>query len=122
MRKLLILTINFLVLVAPSSGQVPTLVKDIFPSKGAGCPYPNFDLKSWQQWSAVIGNKLVFQANNSTHGTELWISDGTEAGTVMLKDIAPGDRSSSSNPRAFLSYNRVYSDCMLIYACKRAEF
>jgi len=31
-----------------------------------------------------------FQADNSTDGAELWISDGTELGTMMLKDIAVG--------------------------------
>ncbi len=38
---------------------------------------------------------LFFTANNGTTGQELWKSNGTAAGTVMLKDIWPGITSSS---------------------------
>ena len=36
----------------------------------------------------------MFEASDPTNGDELWRSDGTETGTSMVKDIAPGAASS----------------------------
>jgi ELWxxDGT repeat protein len=43
---------------------------------------------------AVLNNVVYFAADDGVHGSELWRSDGTEAGTYMLKDIVPGGGSS----------------------------
>ncbi|MEZ5990306.1 MAG: hypothetical protein R3F30_14540 [Planctomycetota bacterium] len=32
----------------------------------------------------------MFTAEDGTNGRELWISDGTAAGTSLVKDITPG--------------------------------
>jgi ELWxxDGT repeat protein len=37
-----------------------------------------------------VGNKLFFTAYDPVHGRELWCTDGTAAGTSMIKDIFPG--------------------------------
>src|SRR5439155_6458138 len=41
-----------------------------------------------------VNGKLFFSAYEATDGYELWQSDGTAAGTVMVKDINPGTYSS----------------------------
>ncbi len=41
-----------------------------------------------------VNGILYFSANDGINGEELWRSDGTEAGTVMIKDINSGSGSS----------------------------
>ncbi len=41
----------------------------------------------------IIGNRIFFTADDVVHGRELWVTDGTEAGTVMVKDISVGSTS-----------------------------
>ena len=43
----------------------------------------------------IVSDRLFFAANDGSNGRELWVSDGTTAGTQLVKDIAPGigDRS-----------------------------
>lgn len=51
--------------------------------------------------------KLFFNANNGTSGQEPWISDGTETGTYMIKDVFAG--ANSSQPFQFIAANgKVY--------------
>lgn len=40
------------------------------------------------------GYKAYFTASDATHGEELWVTDGTSAGTKLVKDIYPGPNSS----------------------------
>ncbi|MEP7379352.1 MAG: ELWxxDGT repeat protein [Chloroflexota bacterium] len=67
--------------VGATSG--PTLVKDINPS-GASNP----------TYLTAVGSTLFFAANDGVHGNELWKSDGTAAGTKMVKNIRPYGKSS----------------------------
>ena len=41
----------------------------------------------------VVGNRLFFAADDRQHGVELWQSDGTTAGTTLVKDLAPNSTS-----------------------------
>ena len=38
----------------------------------------------------AVGSELFFAASDGVHGRELWKSNGTAAGTLMVKDIDPG--------------------------------
>ncbi len=52
---------------------------------------------------------LCFQANDGSNGTELWKSDGTGVGTVLLKDINPGD-SYGPSPNPLSSYPGLFTE------------
>jgi len=40
--------------------------------------------------AGVVGGRLLLAADDGRSGRELWASDGTPAGTVLLRDINPG--------------------------------
>ena len=46
-------------------------------------------------------DRVYFSANDSINGVELWVSDGTEVGTYLVRDIRPGP--ASSYPRYMVS-------------------
>ncbi len=56
------------------------MVKDLLPGSGSSEP-TDF---------ASVNGTLFFNADNGASGYELWKSDGTAAGTVLVKDIFPG--------------------------------
>ncbi|NJL19004.1 MAG: hypothetical protein HC901_01460 [Bdellovibrionaceae bacterium] len=64
-----------------------SLVKDIRPGGAGSAPT---DLVYWNGW-------LYFAADDGTNGVELWKSNGTDAGTVMLKDLYPGSTGNVTN-------------------------
>lgn len=49
-----------------------------------------------------VAGQVFFTADSDSHGRELWKTDGTEAGTVMVKDIRPGI--GGSNPQQLISF------------------
>jgi ELWxxDGT repeat protein len=59
----------------------------------------------------IIGAKAYFAADDGIHGMELWVSNGTEAGTKLLKDIIPGE--GSGFPR---SITMVHADIIYFAA------
>jgi ELWxxDGT repeat protein len=65
------------------------MVKDI----STACPFPPCSSYPW--YLTNVNGILYFQASDGTNGSELWKSDGTAAGTVMVKDIASGTASGS---------------------------
>lgn len=61
--------------------------------KQVDCVFPGQE-EADNRWGANmrVGRKVFFKAeesdkNGTTHGVELWVTDGTEAGTFLVKDI-----------------------------------
>jgi ELWxxDGT repeat protein len=65
------------------------LVRDIRPGPDSGVPNDRVG-------ASIVGNRMLFLANDGAHGLEVWSTDGSSDGTVMLADIAAG--AASSNP------------------------
>jgi len=56
------------------------LVRDIFPGSPSSKP----------GWFTEFRGLLYFSADDGIHGDELWRTDGSETGTVLVKDNMPG--------------------------------
>ncbi len=78
------------------------LVKDINHATNSN---PANNLRGFKNTFAVLKKCVYYAANDGIHGTELWRSDGTEAGTYMVKDINDNDTSSS-----YPSYITAFQD------------
>jgi len=70
------------------------LVKDVRPGPGDSMRQTWDSPAQPEDRFAAVGGKLFFPADDGVAGEELWQSDGTPAGTVLVKDVFPGPRSS----------------------------
>lgn len=68
------------------------MVKDINPSLGLTA------YSSSPGSFTVFSNRLLFSATHRLYGRELWATDGTETGTVLVADLEPGVVGSSPGP------------------------
>src|SRR5262245_2341747 len=64
----------------------PTFIKDVLPGLNGSNP----------QNLTVLGPTLFFTADDGQHGRELWKTDGTPEGTVLVADLILGG--AGSNP------------------------
>jgi ELWxxDGT repeat protein len=74
-----------------STGDRASRLKDINP----GSPNVLYNPGSDPNHFKSTGQFLFFSAFNPTNGNELWKTDGTEVGTVLVKDI---NLNGDSNP------------------------
>src|SRR6059058_564112 len=83
-RVLLVLVWALIWTVPANAAGTPFLVKDIRPgATGASV-----------EFMTPANGLLFFSTSDPLHGWELWKSDGTTAGTMLVKDIVPGPNSS----------------------------
>jgi ELWxxDGT repeat protein len=55
----------------------------------------------------IAGSTLYFSANDGVHGRELWQTDGTSSGTVLVKDLVPGGGAGDPRDYAILPSGEV---------------
>lgn len=73
--------------------QGTELVKDINDTMAGADSYPyplTFMYQVPPTVNQTLGSKYLFAADNGSEGFEPWVSDGSEAGTMLLKDISAG--------------------------------
>jgi ELWxxDGT repeat protein len=83
-----LMSASFVALLATTArAQYPHMLKDMTPGPGSS------DQPGFHDW---FGN-AVWPFSTAAEGIELWVSDGTTAGTRLLKDINPGPAPSISS-------------------------
>src|SRR6476619_5661997 len=92
------------------------MVKDIYP----------WETNPWGTRSYVeeltdVGGTLFFSAEDGAHGRELWRSDGTEAGTEMVKDIYSGETDRYPGPANSTPAQLTYVGGTLFFVAEDAE-
>jgi ELWxxDGT repeat protein len=93
LRDVLTALAALLLLLPPARAavEVPAIVKDVFAgSSGSITELGSAGVPPRPFTPVAIGGTFFFRANDGTSGAELWRSDGTEAGTVVAQDLAPG--------------------------------
>ncbi len=77
------------------------MIKDInlFPNKGMA------DTPNLRNMVVTSNGNIFFHATDSTYGDEFWVSDGTETGTKMIKDITPGKYGIGQGYEKYVVYN-----------------
>lgn len=86
--------------ITDGSANGTQMLKDIYSG-------PPSSLNTNRPYYYSTGTELYFSVNDGPHGIELWKTDGTTNGTVLVKDINPGTK--GSQPAGFTKYKgKVY--------------
>lgn len=102
-----------------ASADVAYLLKDI----RSGTTWSNGEYvvaSSDPEWFTGLGSIVLFAADDGIHGRELWRTNGTEAGTVLVKDIEPGPAGSSPSWLVAVG-DRVYFSACRAEGCELWE-
>lgn len=65
-------------------------VYSVIVYNGAGLVFSQGAMLTVTAPTGFPANAIAFSASDEVNGTELWMTDGTTTGTVMVKDIYPG--------------------------------
>lgn len=107
------------------------LQKDEIQSKIGECPGDNGMVLDFQNNSGgfgpalfvEMGGNLYFVGDDGIHGWELWRSDGTVAGTYMVKDVREEECTTANNPETgeitenCENYGSIYVQCWPVDRC-----
>ncbi|HEY2739023.1 MAG TPA: ELWxxDGT repeat protein, partial [Thermoanaerobaculia bacterium] len=93
-------------LLSAAWAQPAFLVKDIGDA-GSASRSPLWWLPSLRGGPAELDGALYFPSDDGIHGVELWRSDGTAAGTRLVRDLCPGICASSLGSLAAFQH-RIY--------------
>ena len=69
--------------ITDGTAQGTRLLKDVREGEDDSCVRGTF-------YAMEFSSKLIMSLDDGVHGNEWWITDGTEAGTKLLKDRLPG--------------------------------
>jgi ELWxxDGT repeat protein len=86
-----------------------SLVKDIYPGNSGS-------ISSSTTALCAANGILYFWANDGASGTELWRSDGTEAGTCLVKDLTAGSVGSTTRDLSASPYYLFSSGSLVFFS------
>ncbi len=66
----------------------------------------------------TLNNHLIFAAYTLQNGAELWISDGTEAGTQLVKEIASGNANAFDTLYGAIKFSPVHFNGKIFFNAK----
>ena len=90
-------TLLLITILSASYAQTPYQVKDIYNGINSGVSSNFYPVK--------YNGILLFEGRTANEGSELWRTDGTTAGTYMVKDINAG--SDDSYPQGLFQFNGI---------------
>ncbi len=87
--------------ITQGSAATTTMLADIRPGADSALPWLQPYPGAWGT-PVLAGSRVYLGANDGVHGHELWATDGSPAGTVMVSDLVSG--AGDSNPSAFFAF------------------
>jgi ELWxxDGT repeat protein len=89
----------------------------LWVTDGESQPQPIAAFKSSSTWLKTAGSRIYFLADDGIHGEQIWVSDGTAAGTLRITGFT--DPAPFTLPRSALGPNRlveVLGDQLVFFA------